>query len=541
MQSLDELIDDFLKDLYEQQPVLATHMGIDGYEDRLGDFSDEGFKGRHDAARKWLSRFESVPDEGLSLDEQIDRDLVVSTLRGEIISEEDWRRHEREPGQYLSAVLYGAFLPFLYRLYPEKEIVSSVSARLEKAGEVLGHAQKNLDPKLASKLVVERGLEQCMAGIHYFRNLIPAEVEDPSLRDEITAAGENAASEFERFAEFLQKLGADAQGDWALGEERYSALLLQKEMLGYGAIEMLERGQQALEELQAEMAAHAKKMTGSDDWMALRDKLEKEGFDTPDEVRDEYEKWTEQARQFLIDKDLVTLPEGEECIVMPSPEFQRPIIAVASYSQPPPFRPSLVGRFFVPYPPTGTPPDDVRKRARASGKYGIATTSVHEAYPGHHWHLVWMQQNPRVVRKVVRTSYFVEGWALHAERLMREQGFFTDPRYEFAHIGARLFRAARIVVDTSLHTGRMTPDEAIEFLTVNVAGKGKEPVLKTEVGRYCSWPTQAPSYLTGALEIERMRDRYFAEKRGTVKEFNEAIAGSGGLPIGLAERALFGS
>ena len=99
------------------------------------------------------------------------------------------------------------------------------------------------------------------------------------------------------------------------------------------------------------------------------------------------------------------------------------------------------------------------------------------------------------MRKVYGTPYFNEGWALYAERVMRERGFFTDPLHELQHLSATIFRAARIIVDTSLHLGEMDVDQAIAFMRDKAALP--EAVAVAEVGRYCWWPTQASSYLTG--------------------------------------------
>jgi uncharacterized protein (DUF885 family) len=121
--------------------------------------------------------------------------------------------------------------------------------------------------------------------------------------------------------------------------------------------------------------------------------------------------------------------------------------------------------------------------------------------------------------------------------MMREQGFFTDPAHELAHLDARLFRAVRIVVDTSLHCGDMGFDEAVAMMQDD-AGL-TEPVARAEVTRYCAWPTQASAYLTGSVEIERLRERWIGELRGDLRGFHDAICGSGALPIALAERAVF--
>ena len=223
---------------------------------------------------------------------------------------------------------------------------------------------------------------------------------------------------------------------------------------------------------------------------------------------------------------------------MPSPPFQRPVLAVASYFQPPAFKPSRVGRFNVPYPPAGTSDDDLAKRLADNGYHTMPTITAHEAYPGHHWHLSWMANTPRTVRAIFRTAYFAEGWALYTEKMMREQGYFADPRDELMHLNARIFRAARIVVDTALHSGEMSVDEAIEHMQQRAGLTA--PVARAEVLRYCAWPTQAASYLTGCLEIERMRDRWLAESRGNLRSFHDTIAATGGLPIALAEQATFG-
>jgi uncharacterized protein (DUF885 family) len=122
---------------------------------------------------------------------------------------------------------------------------------------------------------------------------------------------------------------------------------------------------------------------------------------------------------------------------------------------------------------------------------------------------------------------------------MHEQGFFTDPRQVMCHHEATIFRAARIVVDTSLHTGEMSFDDAVRFMTERTSLT--EPTARAEVARYCSWPTQAASYLTGCLEILRIRDRYLAghgDGVAALRRFHDGLVSTGGLPPALAERAL---
>jgi uncharacterized protein (DUF885 family) len=534
----DALIDEYLADYYEQSPVAATMQGWPGLDDRLPDLSGSGYAAREAADDRWFDRFSALDAGSLDFAEQIDRELVLSHLRGSRIMRE-WAVWRRQADPYLNAGLMGVFGLFLRRPLPEPELVAAAAARLDGVPALLDAARENLDPDLAHPLLTQRAVGQCRAGITYSRHLLPAEVENPDSRALLAAAGERAAAAYEAFVPDLERLATEARGDFAIGEARYSALLREKEGLPFDARGLRHRGQAEYDRLDAEMRDLAQVVGGHSDWRAVIGELNTDAPDTPEAMRDEYEKWTERARRFLADNGLVTLPEGEACEVLPSPPFQRPVLAVASYFGPPAFKPSLVGRFNVPYPPDGTPDDEVRKRLMDNSRPSIPTTSVHEAYPGHHWHYAMMQSRARPLRLTLSTPYFTEGWALYAERMMREEGFFTDPGQELSHLDARIFRAARIVVDVSLHVGEMTIDEAITFMSTKASLT--EPTARAEVLRYCGWPTQAASYLTGSLEIERMRTGFLDGGRGDLRDFHDRLAASGSLPLALAERALLGS
>jgi len=544
--SFGELAAAFLQEEFEHFPTRASGLGLAEYDGRFEDLSAEGWQGRDAMAASWLARFDAVPDAGLSLDERIDRDLIRSALRGRgIVADfENWRR---DPTLGTQLILDGIFRLLLHRLRPEAELADAIVARLEAVPAALLASYSNLDASLGHPLIIGRAIGSARGGLRYIRDLLPMEFAAGDGRARVAAAAEPAAVAFERWIDRLGELQERATGTWQLGEERYSRLLREREVLADDARSLRDRGQAEYDRLDAEMRAIAHRIGGTDDWVALLVKADEEHHPPTEEaMRASYETWTEKARQFLADTGLVTLPPGERCLVEPSPIYQRPILAVASYVAPPMYSDAMTGHFFVPFAPDGTPVDEVQKRLANNSDSGIPTTAVHEAYPGHHWHLVQMKSNPSRVRRAFGTSYFSEGWALYAERAMREQGFFEDPLHELQHLSATIFRAARIIVDTSLHIGEMTVEEATRFM-VEKAGL-PEPTAKAEVGRYCAWPTQASSYLTGCLEILRIRDDYLA-KTGVdgpaakapierLRAFNDALTSSGSLPLGLAEQAV---
>ncbi|MBV9359298.1 MAG: DUF885 domain-containing protein, partial [Chloroflexi bacterium] len=445
-----------------------------------------------------------------------------------------------QPDTYTSPGLNGVFDLFLQRLKPEPELARAAIARMRAVPRLLADGKRNLQPELAPPLYVERALGQARAAVRYFREVVPTEVVDQDLRARVAEAGAVAADASADFATFLEELQHRAHGAWAIGEQRYSRLLREKELLPYDASSLRERGRAEYDRLAEELRRYARTLTGTDDWPAVLNGLNKDHPPTPRGMLESYADWTERARQFLKDHELVSFPAGEVCKVVPSPVFERPVLAVASYENPPPFSNSLMGHFFVPFPPDGASPEEVQQRLENNSFAGIPTTAVHETYPGHHWQLVAARAQPSALRRTFRTSYFTEGWALYAEHLMREQHFFTDPRQEMSQYEATIFRAARVIVDTSLHMGEMTVDEATAFLMQRA--NLPEPTAQAEVRRYCSWPTQASSYLTGYLEILGIRERYLARQsdRGTpaLRRFHDTLARGGGLPLGLAERSL---
>lgn len=536
-QRFDELVADYLQELFEDSPATATFQGWDGLDEHSPDLREEAIVDRERRADHWLELFSALHADALDPARRVDRGLVRAVLRGEQIRR-DWQVWRRNPDYYLTPALMGVFTLFLRRPLPEPQLVAAAVARLHAIPGLLAAGQVNLDPAMVPAVFIERSRGQCRAGEAYARTLVPAEIDDATLKAELSDAGAVAANAFASFGSYLDDLGERAAGDWTIGEARYSALLRETELLDTDAAGLHVRGEGAWDALDAEMTELTRVVYP--DLGGWREGVTACGEfrpSTPDEMRDAYAEETERTRAFLAERNLVSFPEGERCEVEPSPPFQRPVLAVASYFQPPAFKPSLVGRFNVPYPPEGTSPEDVAKRLADNGYHSVPTITAHEAYPGHHWHLTTMHQAP-ALRRVHRSAYFTEGWGLYAEHMMRQEGYFTDPRDELMHLNARIFRAARIVVDTALHAGDMTFDEAVTHMQQK-AGL-TEPVARTEVQRYCAWPTQAAAYLTGCLEIERLRERWYAERRSDVRAFHDTLASTGGLPVALAEQALFG-
>jgi uncharacterized protein (DUF885 family) len=534
----DLLAADLLADELSARPTLGSALGLGAYDEALADLSADSIERREANEDSWTDRLMALDDDALNADERIDRDLVLMVLDGRRIMR-SWQAWRRNADAYAGEALTGVHTLLLHRLRPEPEIARAVVARLQAVPELLAQGTANLDPGLASPILLRRSLGQIQAGTAYLR-AVAADFTDESLRPVVAEHAEVAAEAFDKFGATVEALAECATGEWAIGEERYDGLLRHAEGLAYGTREMRRRGQEVYAELAGAMRRRSRQLSGDEDWRALILRLSEDRPQTPDEMRKAYAHCTARARSFCREKDLVTLPDGEECEVAPAAPFTRSWLAVAHYVAYPPFAPGgrrRTGHFFVPYPPDDATAEQIAQRLATNAHYTMWTITAHEAYPGHHWHLSRLAATcARPLRYVFSSTYFTEGWGLYAEEMMREQGFFTDSRHELGQVNARLFRAARIVIDTSLHLGEMSVEEAIEHMSTQASLSAE--TARAEALRYCAWPTQAASYLTGALEIQRMRDEWLHQARGSLKDFHDCVATTGRLPISLVERCL---
>jgi uncharacterized protein (DUF885 family) len=167
-------------------------------------------------------------------------------------------------------------------------------------------------------------------------------------------------------------------------------------------------------------------------------------------------------------------------------------------------------------------------------KSDIEAVTYHETIPGHHLQNAWLLEFkiPAFRDWITHTAY-KEGWALYAERLMYENGCYSDAYSELGYLHSDLFRAARLVIDTGIHYKRWTRDEAIDYLW-EVAGLKRD----SEIDRYIVWPGQALAYKIGELQIFQLREmaREQLGEKFDIKEFHDVILSTGSVPLNLLEQ-----
>jgi uncharacterized protein (DUF885 family) len=170
------------------------------------------------------------------------------------------------------------------------------------------------------------------------------------------------------------------------------------------------------------------------------------------------------------------------------------------------------------------------------GSTGMVTLFLHEGQPGHHFHIALLQEmNLPKFRQFGGNNAYTEGWALYAETLGKEMGLFEKPEDYFGHLNDEMLRAARLVVDTGIHTKGWTREQAIAYMRATLGDS--EEVSRSAVERYMVWPGQALGYKIGAMKIAELRKR--AETalgdKFSLPKFHEVVLQDGTMPLALLE------
>jgi uncharacterized protein (DUF885 family) len=531
------MFDELLRDA----PTAATFLGDHRYDDQLGDYSKAAIEDQRRRLGQWQERFQALDTQGWSLDAKIDRKLSVQVIKQFIRGFDKTRTLQRDPGVGPGECLGGVYGLVVREFAPLPERMKSVLGRLRATPRVLQESRQWVIPPEVPKVWAEVALESTQQGVGLFAAFVPMLAEAvPDLKADVLAAAQAAAAALQEHAAWIeQQVLPKAQGDFAAGKELFDEMLREDHMVDYDADGLLATGWQLYENTLAQMKELAAHM---DPGKTVEQLLEdnKHIHPTAEGLLDAYREWMGKARQFVIDRGIATIPAGEKIRIEPTPAFMRPMIPYAAYNMPGFLEKVQEGIFIVTPVEESANAEAAEKKLRGHPWADIPTTALHEAYPGHHLQLVVANLYGSLPRKFggFLSSLFVEGWAFYCEELMEQLGFIDQPIQKLARLQAQLWRASRIIIDASLHTGKMTVEEGINFL---VEKAGLEPDdAKAEVRRYTASPTQPQCYLMGKLQILDIVAEYKRRYPGaSLLQMHDDILRCGSLPPRLMRERLF--
>ncbi len=539
MPTIFEISDRLVDQLAQLNPLLATSMGVEGFDHLWGD---QG-QGRLDAylglAGEVVAEIEALPASADHWDRLARRVIVEAIdLNVSIIESGAPYRDLNSiacPAQYFRGV-------FDVMPTDTAEQWSNISQRLTTIDRPLAEYKLLLEAgRAAGDTVAERQVDavikECRAYADgYFDRLVSSANGVPEdLKLALKEGAAVASAAYRGLADYLETAyRPDAVEEDAVGEERYRFAARRYLMADIDFAETYAWGWQEIRRLRAEMEALAEAVVPGAGLEAVMQLLQTD----PGRMAPTPEAFI--ARMAELQTDAVARLEGVHFDV---PAEIKPLDVRLS----PPG--GALGAHYTSPTEDFSQPGTVWYSAgekTAFPLYDEVSTAYHEGFPGHHYQVAMAihlsQHLSRFHRLAVWYPGYGEGWALYAEQLMGELGFYEEPEFELGLRINQMHRACRVVIDIGTHCGFPIPDDAplhvgepwsfstaLELLTSYAFLAADYAV--SEVTRYLGWPGQAISYKVGERVILQLRDEFMQREGATLKEFHSRVVGSG--PVGL--------
>lgn len=528
MFNLSQVIDSYYRAWFRFYPEVAVDLGVEGYSDLLRPYGSDERGALISLHEKLLSTLEEFDENELNEDQKID----LTLLRGRVVldlkdmDECDWRL--RDPGRYLP-------VHAIYQLTvrPVADLKTAFTSRLQAIPDYMRGARSQLmqEPEQIPAIWLETAITEAREGAHYFRNL----EQHPALsRYGLAQLLEAAAHALEDYSRFLESdIAPLAKGGFARGADYYNMLLSHRHYLDIDADTLHRFGEQLFEQTLVELREVTRNLRGDEDIAAMTAALQSQPQGNTDLISS-YREVMQAAKKFVIDKQLVSLPEREQLKIVETPIFLRHVIPFAAYLDPAPNDPEQIGHYYV------TPSSN--SKMGEHNPVSLRHTCVHEAWPGHHLQFVTANLNraantlPRLINA---SATLYEGWALYCEQLMHEQGFLDQPESSFILLKDRLWRALRVMLDVELQTRGLGIEQAADKLQA-LLGFSRSEALG-ELNWYSRAPGVPMGYATGWALINATRERLKSvDKDFKLQAFHDKLLSAGSIALPFVIRSRFG-
>lgn len=546
-QQLNQLLAQEWEYELRESPESATSFGDYRYNDKWSDSSLAHLAKQKQDEEVWLKKFEAVDTSGFPEQEKLNQLLMVRNLKL-AIKDFDSKGFEMPVNQFFGAHLQLAefvdVVPFDSTKHYEDYLarVRQVPVVLDQLIAVMQQGER--DRMMPPRFLLEKTADQCRAiaepageanafgrPVAHFPDAVPA-ADQKRLHDAILAAVDNQVRPaYMKLANFIATdyapKGRTEPGLWALpnGDALYRLDIQEWTTTNMDPEAIHELGLQEVQRIQKEELAVAQKL-GYADLKTFRASLKTNPKLIPtsgDQILETYRRYIAQMQPEL--PNLFGLLPKTKVEVRPVQAYREKGASSAEYSQGTPdgSRPGIV------YVNTG----DYQHRSLLS----VESTAYHEGIPGHHMQISIAQTLPGLppFRQEGGNSAYVEGWALYAERLGKEIGFYQDPYSDFGRLSDEMLRAIRLVVDTGVHYKHWTRQQMVDYF--HEYSTEDEPDVQAETDRYIAVPAQALAYKLGQLEILKLRERAKTElgSHFDIRAFHDEVLNAGALPLDVLD------
>ncbi|WP_347016788.1 DUF885 domain-containing protein [Acinetobacter seifertii] len=547
VKALNQLLQEQWEYTLKNNPETATTLGDLRYNDRWTESSKNQIEKDKKTTQNFLKRFEAIDSTGFSATDQLNKDLMIYQLKEtlknydlklyEMPFNQMWGLHLQFPG-FISSIPFDntkQYQDYIARL-KQIPIILDQGIQLAKQGQKDGlMPPKYLIEKVAKQInsiATPAGKDSVFASpLKQFPNNISKAEQERLSREILQAIDQNVRPAYQKLGTFIQKdylpYGRQHEGIWSLpnGDELYRFYVENNTTTLESPQNIHQLGLKEVARIEAEMLKIAKAQ-GFNDLKSFQQSLKTNPAVFPksrEEILEIYRGYIAQMQPEL--PKLFGLLPKNKVEVLPVEQYREKEAAGAEYHQGTPdgSRPGQV------YVNTG----DFSERSKIS----MEATAYHEAIPGHHMQIDIAQNLPNLpmFRKQPNHTAYIEGWALYAEQLGKDVGFYKDPLSDYGRLSSELFRACRLVVDTGVHYKKWTRQQMIDFMREHSALD--EPDIQAEADRYIAIPAQALAYKMGQLKILELRELAKQElgDRFDIKAFHDMILNAGTLPLNILD------
>jgi uncharacterized protein (DUF885 family) len=533
-------VEDFFRAGFEFRPSSGTAVGFHEYDQKFEDYSAAAFLKRIGSLHEFSARLARLRESKLSDTDSIDAELIDSAIKSELLDLETLQSWKQNPMGYVA--LPGEQIDGLMKrnFAPPKDRLRSVIARLKGVPALLAAMRDNVanPPKEFTDIAVR----MAEGSTGFFKDSIAgwakdAAAGDDALLKEFAAANTPALEAMREAAGWLKRdLLPKSHGKFAIGAENFSRKLLYDDMVDLPLDRILSIGEANLAKDFAAFVETAKRVAPGKTPMQAMSVL---NADHPAEadLLASAKRTIDSARQFLIDKQIVTLPNELRPSVRETPPFERSG-NFASMDTPGPFETKATEAFYYITPPEKEwDAKHKEEHLRLFNKSVMDMITIHEVFPGHFTQFLYASQFPTKTRKLTGANTNIEGWAHYGEQMMLEEGFGGgDPKIRLAQLSEALLRDCRYVAGIKMHTQGMTVEEGARLFVEKGA---QQPANAYEEARRGTYNPTYLYYTLGKLQIYKLREDYKRAKGAafTLRGFHEFVK-AGPMPLKLMRRVM---
>jgi uncharacterized protein (DUF885 family) len=532
----DAYVNQFLNDYFAANPQFAVYQGKHEFDGKLSDWSEDGLKKEITRLHSERDKAAAFKDEQLDERQRFERDYLIAQIDHDLFWREVADQPHTNPYFYADSIDPDVYVSRPYA--PLETRIKSYTLYARNVPNALAQIKANLKMPMA-KTLVKIGRTTIGGLADFYSKDVPKvfeTVKDEQSQKDFKEANDSAIKAVKDFDAYLAENEKSATNDFALGADKFSKMLKMTEGVDFPLDKLEQIGQQDLDRNLAAMKTECDKYAAGktlQDCMKQAGTHKEEGTTVVDAATNELK----TLRQFIVDKDIVTIPGTEEAKVGLAPPYKAWNFAYINI--PGPYETNQPSTYYV------SPPDPTwskeKQESYIPGKGSLLFTSAHEVYPGHFVQFLHANRSPSKFGQVFVGYAFAEGWAHYSEEMMYDAGLGNgDAEMHIGQIEEALLRNVRLLSAIAMHTKGMTVEQSKQmFLEKGLQDEGSAD-QQSERGTF------DPAYLNytmGKLMIRKLREDWTATRggRGAWKQFHDAFLQYGGPPIPLVRKAMMGA